>query len=175
MQSQEDSVQPKINTLKNKQQYCSSSLAVMMAELGKPSPWGFLRTQSSDCTRMAAPCSDTETILDAHTALDCSPRALPDASLFALYSNSMKRFYRRRNESSERCPKSACLNTEPGLRSPTLQADSLPAKPPGKPKNTGVGSLSLLQGIFLIQESNQGLLHCRWIFHRLSYQLNPKM
>ena len=27
-------------------------------------------------------------------------------------------------------------------RSPTLQADSLPAEPQGKPKNTGVGSLS---------------------------------
>ena len=37
----------------------------------------------------------------------------------------------------------------PGIkpRSPALQADSLPAEPPGKPKNTGVGSLSLLQGI----------------------------
>ena len=31
-------------------------------------------------------------------------------------------------------------------RSPTLQVGSLPAEPPGKPKNTGVGSLSLLQG-----------------------------
>ena len=30
--------------------------------------------------------------------------------------------------------------------SPTLQADSLLSEPPGKPKNTGVGSLSLLQG-----------------------------
>ena len=40
-------------------------------------------------------------------------------------------------------------------RSPTLQADSLPAEPQGKPKNTGVGSLSLLQQIFLTQESNQ--------------------
>ena len=30
-------------------------------------------------------------------------------------------------------------------KSPALQADSLPAEPPGKPKNTGVGSLSLLQ------------------------------
>ena len=29
-------------------------------------------------------------------------------------------------------------------RSPTLQEDSLPADPPGKPKNTGVDSLSLL-------------------------------
>ena len=30
------------------------------------------------------------------------------------------------------------------LRSPALQADFSPAKPPGKPKNTEVGSLSLL-------------------------------
>ena len=38
----------------------------------------------------------------------------------------------------------------PGIepRSPALQADSLPAEPQGKPKNTGVGSLSLLQQIF---------------------------
>ena len=49
-----------------------------------------------------------------------------------------------------------------------LQADSLPAEPPGKPKNTGVGSLSLLQGIFPTQESNWGLLHCRQILYQLS-------
>ena len=51
----------------------------------------------------------------------------------------------------------------PGIESssPTLQADSLPAMLPGKPKNTGVGSLSFLQEIFLTQESNWGLLHCR--------------
>ena len=58
--------------------------------------------------------------------------------------------------------------TEP--RSPTLQVDSLPAEPPGKPKNTGVSSLSFLQGIFLTQESNWGLRHCRQILHQLSYQ-----
>ena len=51
--------------------------------------------------------------------------------------------------------------------SPALQVDSLPAEPQGKPKNTGVGSLSLLQGTFLTQESNQGLLHCRWILYQL--------
>ena len=51
-----------------------------------------------------------------------------------------------------------------------LQVDSSPAEPQGKPKNTGVGSLSLLQGIFLTQELNQGLLHCRWILYQLSYQ-----
>ena len=32
------------------------------------------------------------------------------------------------------------------------------------------GSLSLLQGIFLTQESNQGLLHFRWILYQLSYE-----
>ena len=55
-------------------------------------------------------------------------------------------------------------------RSPTLQADSLPAEPQGKPKNTGVGSLSLLQGIFPTQESNRGLLHCRRILYQLSHR-----
>ena len=44
----------------------------------------------------------------------------------------------------------------PGIepRSPTLQEGFLPAKPQGKPKNAGVGSLSLLQQIFPTQESN---------------------
>ena len=40
-------------------------------------------------------------------------------------------------------------------------------------QNTGVGSLSLLQGIFLTQESNWGLLHCRRILYQLSYQGSP--
>ena len=65
-------------------------------------------------------------------------------------------------------------SSNPGikLRSPTLQADSLVSEPPGKPKNTGAGSLSLLQGIFLTQESNWGLLYCRQILYQLSYQGN---
>ena len=38
-------------------------------------------------------------------------------------------------------------SSQPGIesRSPVLKADSLPSEPPGKPKNTGVGSISLLQ------------------------------
>ena len=51
-----------------------------------------------------------------------------------------------------------------------MQADSLPAELQGKPRNTGVGSRSLLQWIFPIHESNRGLLHCRWILYQLSYQ-----
>ena len=82
--------------------------------------------------------------------------------------------------------------------SPTLQINSQPAEPQGKPKvkvkvaqlclilcdpmdcpwnspgqNTGVGGLSLLQGIFPTQESNQGLLHCRQILYQLRYQGSP--
>ena len=37
------------------------------------------------------------------------------------------------------------------------------SEPSRKPQNTGVGSPSILQGIFLTQDSNQGLLQCRWM------------
>ena len=64
----------------------------------------------------------------------------------------------------------------PGIepRSPALQADSLPSEPPGKPKNTGVGSLSLPQGIFLTQRSNPGLLHCRQTLYHRNHQGSPR-
>ena len=60
-------------------------------------------------------------------------------------------------------------------RSPTLQVDSLPTEPPGKPRNTGVGSLSLLQGIFLTEGLNPGLLHCRLILYLLSHKGRPRI
>ena len=41
-------------------------------------------------------------------------------------------------------------------------------------QNTRAGSHSLLQGIFLTQESQWGLLHCRQILYQLSYQGSPK-
>ena len=65
----------------------------------------------------------------------------------------------------------------PGIepRSLELQEDSLLSEPPGKPKNTMAGSLSLLQGIFPTQELSLGLLHCRQILYQLSYQRSPDM
>ena len=48
-----------------------------------------------------------------------------------------------------------------------------PWNSPGQ--NTGVGSLSLLQGIFATQGSNTGLLHCRQILYQLSYQGSPRI
>ena len=67
------------------------------------------------------------------------------------------------------CPSPGDL-PNPGIetRSPALRADSLLFEPPGKPKNTGVGSLSLLQGVFPTQGLNQSVLHCR----QIPYQLN---
>ena len=48
-----------------------------------------------------------------------------------------------------------------------------PWNSPGQ--NTGVGSLSLLQGIFPTQRLNPGLLHCRWILYQLSHKGNPRI
>ena len=72
------------------------------------------------------------------------------------------------------CPAPGDL-PNPGIepRFPTLQVDSLPFEPPGKPKNTGLDSLSPHQGNFLTQESNWGLLHSRRILYQLSYMGSP--
>ena len=68
-------------------------------------------------------------------------------------------------------------SSDPGIElgSPALQADSLPAEPPGKPKNTRVGRLSFLQRTFQSQESNGLLPHCRQILYQLSHQGSPRI
>ena len=53
-----------------------------------------------------------------------------------------------------------------------MQVNSSPAEPQGKPQNTRVGSLSLLQRIFLTQELNWGLLHFRRNLYQLSCQFS---
>ena len=50
----------------------------------------------------------------------------------------------------------------------SLPGSSVHGDSPGK--NTGVGCHSLLQGIFLTQGLNLGLLHCRYILHLVSHQ-----
>ena len=42
-------------------------------------------------------------------------------------------------------------------------------------QNTGVGSLSLLQGIFPTQGYNPGLPHCRRILYQLSHEGSPRI
>ena len=58
---------------------------------------------------------------------------------------------------------------------PSLREDSLPAEPQGKPKNTGVGSHSLLQGFFLAQGLNPGLPHCRRFLYQMSHKGSPRI
>ena len=48
-----------------------------------------------------------------------------------------------------------------------------PWNSPGQ--DAGVGSLSLLQGIFPAQGSNPGLLHCRRILYQLSHKGSPRI
>ena len=94
------------------------------------------------------------------------PYGLEPARLFCPWGFSRQEYW-----SGLPCPPPKDLSN-PGIkpRSPTLQADSLLPEPPGKPKNTGVGSLSLLQGLSPTQESN---LHYRRILYQLNYQVSP--
>ena len=48
-----------------------------------------------------------------------------------------------------------------------------PWNSPGQ--NTGVSSLSLLQGIFPTQGLKPGLSHCRWILYQLSHMGSPRI
>ena len=79
-------------------------------------------------------------------------------------------FYRQEYRSGFPClPPGDLPNPSIEPRFPAWWADSLPSEPPGKPKNTGMGSLSLLQGNLATQQSNQSLLHCSLILDQLSH------
>ena len=58
---------------------------------------------------------------------------------------------------------------------PTLRPHGLysPWTFPGQ--NTGMGSLSLLQGIFPTQGLNPGLPHCGWILYQLNHKGSPRI
>ena len=65
-----------------------------------------------------------------------------------------------------------------GSESHSVVSDSLQSHGPyntwnSPGQNTGVASLSLLQGIFPAQGSNPGLPHCRQILYQLSHKGNP--
>ena len=115
-------------------------------------------------TQHIASCSLTFSVAQSRlTEHEGSP---VDGSLQAPLSMG---FSRQQYWSGLPCPPPADLLSS-GIkpRSPTLQADSLLSEPPGKPRNTGVGSLSFLQINFPTQESNQGLLHCKRILYQMS-------
>ena len=58
----------------------------------------------------------------------------------------------------------------------SVMSDSCHPSPWHSPgQNTGVSSLSLLQGIFPTQGSNPGLPHCRQILYQLSHKGSPRI
>ena len=61
------------------------------------------------------------------------------------------------------------------ITSSSLQPHGLYSPLTSSGQNTGVGSVSLLQGIFPTQGSNPGLLHCRWILYQLSHKGSPRI
>ena len=79
----------------------------------------------------------------------------------------------RFNVSTRKWPRR--LRKSRSVMSDSLQPHGLysPWNSPGQ--NTGVGSLSLLQGIFPTQGSNPGLPHCKWILSQLSHKGSPRI
>ena len=82
-------------------------------------------------------------------------------------SNTTEQLNENNNLSAERGIHSSGQEKEMATHSSVL-AWRIPGigEPGGLPS---MGSLSLLQWIFLTQESNWGFLHCRQILHQLSY------
>ena len=78
---------------------------------------------------------------------------------------------KRWQEYTEREQSESCSVVSDSLRPRGLYS---PWNSPGQ--NIGVGSLSLLQGIFPTQGSNPGLPHCRQIFfYQLSHKGSPRI
>ena len=99
-----------------------------------------------------------------------TPRPLP----VTLFRNSIVEVVRKDEIALELCESAlvpqSCLTL---FATPWTVARQLlcPWNSPGN--NTGVGSLSLLQGIFSTQGSNPGLPHCRRIVFHLSFPGSP--
>ena len=128
------------------------------------------------------------TLQPLHSGEKSSPRGLQGSPVKSFFNRDQKRLLfsmiaHLRIFSTTLSRKS--FWADPGLGSdwafcvtPSVVSDSLwshglypsrlpcPWNFPGK--NTGVGCRFLLQGIFLTQWSNPGLLHCRWMLYHLS-------
>ena len=110
---------------------------------------------------MFTPCTALDLVSDRKKQALAGWRALgrPSQSSHELTNKFIKHCVQPVIASESSSLMSDCLRPQ-GLYSPW---DS-----PGQ--NTGVGSLTLLQGIFPTQGSNLGLPHCRRILYQLSHQ-----
>ena len=109
----------------------------------------------------------------------CVLDSLSPPSLLGLTASSGVLRLRTKTSLSPRTFYHSLLKRPHESESRSVTSDSLqphrlysPWNSPGQ--NTGVGSLSLLQGIFPTQGLNPGLPHCRQILQQLSYKGSPK-
>ena len=83
------------------------------------------------------------------------------------------------SSSQERLPfyraPSECESESRSVMSDSLRPHGLYSSWNSPGRNTGVGSLCLLQGIFPTQESHPGLPHCRRILYQLSHKGSPRI
>ena len=70
---------------------------------------------------------------------------------------------------------SLCSFVKVAQSCPTLRLHGLHSSRNSPGQNTGVGSISLLQGIFPTQESNPGVPHCRQILYQLTHKGSPRI
>ena len=98
----------------------------------------------------------------------------PAISVLGIYEkNTNSKRYTYPNVHSSMCVCSVAWSC-PTLWSNGLYSARLLSSWDSPGKNTGVGSHSLLQGIFLTHWWNPGLLHCRQILYCLSHQGSPR-
>ena len=127
-------------------------------------------TEVCYCMGFSPPGSSVPGILQARALerLPCPPPGdLPDPGTFCLLHWQVG--------SSPLAPPSIVLKVkvvQPCLSLPSHGLYS-PWISPGQ--NTGMGSLSLLHGIFPTQGLNPGLLHCSWILYQLSHKEIPRI
>ena len=104
-------------------------------------------------------CLVTQSSLTLCDPMDCSP---PGSSVHGILHARILEWVAMSSSKGSSQPRDKTQTSHIACRFFTAESQ-------GKPKNTGVGSLSLLQGIFPTQGSNPGLQHCRQILYHLSH------
>ena len=146
--------------------------------------WRLWETGSDHFMGAGFPFGGDEKILELNSGGDCTTENAPTATKSAIWMNLDVIMLSDINRSQKdkcyvtllRCVcvyvcVCVCLCVKVAQSCLTLLQPhglSSPWNSPGQ--NTGVGSLSLLQGIFPTQGSNAGLPHCRRILYQLSHE-----
>ena len=118
---------------------------------------------------------------------ECSPEMKRLVPWKKSYDKPRKHITKQKHYLANKCPSSQSYGFSSSRvwlciyvsESPSVVSDSL--RPHGlyrswnsPGQNTGVGSLSLFQGIFPSQGLSPGLMHCRWILYQLSHKGSPR-